>query len=33
VGYPRIIHYEEQRRVTMGAGYKLGTIQNFLEEG
>lgn len=33
VGYPRIIHYEEQRRVTLGAGYKLGTIQKFLEEG
>jgi len=31
VGYPRIVHYEEQRRVTLGAGFKLGTVQRFLE--
>ena len=31
VGYPRIVHYEEQRRVTLGAGFKLGQVQEFLE--
>ncbi|KAL7490568.1 hypothetical protein ACHAWT_000134 [Skeletonema menzelii] len=30
-GYPRIVHYEEQRRVTLGAGFKLGAVQAFLE--
>ena len=30
-GYPRVIHYEEQGRVTVGAGFQLGTIQRFLE--
>ena len=31
IGYPRIIHYEEDRRVTRQAGFQLGMIQSFLE--
>ncbi len=31
VGYPRIVHYEENRRVTLDAGFRLGTVQGFLE--
>lgn len=30
-GYPKIIHYEEQARITRGAGFKLGTVQAYLE--
>ena len=30
-GFPRVIHYEENTRVTTGAGFQLGTIQHFLE--
>ena len=32
-GYPRVIHYEEQGRVTIGAGFQLGTIQQFFHLG
>lgn len=31
VGYPRIVHYEEQSRITLGAGFQLGAVQAFLE--
>lgn len=30
-GYPHTIHYSESRRVTMGAGYRIGTVQGILE--
>jgi uncharacterized membrane protein len=30
-GYPKIVHYEEQARVTTLAGFQLGTVQSFLE--
>lgn len=30
-GYPNIVHYEEQERITTLAGFQLGTVQTFLE--
>jgi FkbM family methyltransferase len=30
-GYPHTIFYEEQRRVTVGAGYQMGAVQKVLE--
>jgi FkbM family methyltransferase len=30
-GYPHMVFYEEQKRVTQGAGFALGTVQSLLE--
>ena len=30
-GYPKIVHYEEQKRVTTLAGFEMGAVQRFLE--